>query len=188
MRPKKKDPQAEEIDLIEPISKTKLKAEADALQDIGVKLVALPNSKLSQLDLPERLIDAIAEAKRITANGATRRQKQYIGSLMRDIDVAPIIEQMEKWEGKNTAENAYFHSLERWRTRLIEDEGALSDLIQEYPNIDSQQIRTLIRNARREASLAKPPKSSRELFKLLREVTTDAQDSDSSAETFEEDL
>ena len=82
MRPKKKDPQAEEIDLIEPISKTKLKAEADALQDIGVKLVALPNSRLSQLDLPERLFDAIAEAKRITANGATRRQKQYIGSAL----------------------------------------------------------------------------------------------------------
>ena len=100
MRPKKKDPNAEEVDLIEPISKTKLKAEADALQEIGVKLVALPNSKLTQLDLPERLVDAINEAKRITANGATRRQKQYIGSLMREIDVAPIVEQMEKWEGK----------------------------------------------------------------------------------------
>ena len=60
--------------------------------------------------------------------------------------------------------------------------------MQQYPNIDSQQIRTLIRNARREASLAKPPKSSRELFKLLREVTTDSQDGDSSAESFEEDL
>ena len=171
MRPKKKDPNAEEVDLIEPISKTKLKAEADALQEIGVKLVALPNSKLTQLDLPERLVDAINEAKRITANGATRRQKQYIGSLMREIDVAPIVEQMEKWEGKNTAENAYFHNLERWRARLLEDEDALSEFIQQYPNVDSQQIRTLIRNARREASANKPPKSSRELFKLLRELT-----------------
>jgi ribosome-associated protein len=177
MRPKKKDPSAEEIDLIEPISKTKLKAEADALQEIGVKLVALPNSKLIQLDLPERLVDAINEAKRITANGATRRQKQYIGSLMREIDVAPIVEQMEKWEGKNTAENAYFHNLERWRARLIEDEGALSEFIQQHPNVDSQQIRTLIRNARREASANKPPKSSRELFKLLREITGESQSS-----------
>ncbi len=176
MRPKKIDPNAEEVDLIEPISKTKLKAEADAQQELGVKLVALPNSKLSQLDLPERLVDAIHEAKRITANGATRRQKQYIGSLMREIDIAPIVEQMEKWEGKNTAENAYFHNLERWRTRLIEDESVLAEFIQQYPNIDSQQIRTLIRNARREASLAKPPKSSRELFKLLREITSDVQD------------
>jgi ribosome-associated protein len=177
MRPKKIDPNAEEVDLIEPISKTKLKAEADALQEIGVKLVALPNSKLTQLDLPERLVDAINEAKRITANGATRRQKQYIGSLMREIDVAPIVEQMEKWEGKNTAENAYFHNLERWRACLIEDEGALSEFIQQYPHVDSQQIRTLIRNARREASANKPPKSSRELFKLLREITGESQSS-----------
>ena len=186
MRPKKKDPNAEEVDLIEPISKTKLKAEADALQEIGVKLVALPNSKLTQLDLPERLVDAINEAKRITANGATRRQKQYIGSLMREIDVAPIVEQMEKWEGKNTAENAYFHNLERWRARLIEDEGALSEFIQQYPNVDSQQIRTLIRNARREASANKPPKSSRDLFKLLREITADSQTGESSEDAYEE--
>jgi ribosome-associated protein len=186
MRPKKIDPNAEEVDLIEPISKTKLKAEADAQQELGVKLVALPNSKLSQLDLPERLADAIHEAKRITANGATRRQKQYIGSLMREIDIAPIVEQMEKWEGKNTAENAYFHNLERWRTRLIEDESVLAEFIQQYPNIDSQQIRTLIRNARREASLAKPPKSSRELFKLLREITSDVQDTSLADNVFEE--
>ena len=179
MRPKKIDPNAEEVDLIEPISKTKLKAEADAQQELGVKLVALPNSKLALLDLPERLLDAINESKRITANGATRRQKQYIGSLMREIDVAPIIEQMEKWEGKNMAENAYFHNLERWRTRLIEDESAFSEFINQHPNIDSQQVRTLIRNARREASLAKPPKSSRELFKLLREITSGGQDTSS---------
>lgn len=176
MRPKKIDPNVEEVDLIEPISKTKLKAEADAQQELGVKLVALPSSKLALLDLPERLLDAINESKRITANGATRRQKQYIGSLMREIDIVPIVEQMEKWEGKNTAENAYFHNLERWRARLIEEEGAFSEFINQYPNIDSQQVRTLIRNARREASLAKPPKSSRELFKLLREITSGSQD------------
>ncbi|MEY3651639.1 MAG: hypothetical protein RLZZ351_1004 [Pseudomonadota bacterium] len=158
MKPKKTHSQAAEEDLIEPISKTKLKAEADAQQEIGVKLVALPASKLAQ-------------AKRITANGAIRRQKQYIGSLMRDIDVTPIVEQMQKWEGKNTAENAYFHQLENWRTRLIADENALSEFMGMYPNVDSQQIRTLIRNARREASSNKPPKSSRELFKLLREIT-----------------
>jgi ribosome-associated protein len=95
---------------------------------------------------------------------------------MREIDVAPIVEQLEKWEGKNTAENAYFHNLERWRTRLIDDEKALSDFMAQYPNVDSQQIRALIRNARKEASLNKPPKSSRELFKLLREATSQSDD------------
>jgi ribosome-associated protein len=178
MKPKKTDSIIAEEDLIEPISKTKLKAEADAMQEIGVKLVALPTSKLSQLELPERLVDAINEAKRITANGAIRRQKQYIGTLMRDIDVAPIVEQMQKWEGKNSTENAYFHQLENWRNRLITDENAISDFMGTYPNVDSQQIRTLIRNARREQSMNKPPKSSRALFKLLREITTDHQNSD----------
>jgi ribosome-associated protein len=187
MRPKKIDPNAEEVDLIEPISKTKLKAEADAQQELGVKLVALPNSKLALLDLPERLVDAINESKRITANGAIRRQKQYIGSLMREIDVGPIVEQMEKWEGKNTAENAYFHNLERWRARLIEEEIAFSEFIIQHPNIDSQQVRTLIRNARREADLAKPPKSSRELFKLLRDITSGSQETSNIDDAVEND-
>ena len=169
MRPKKKN---EEADLVEQISKTKLKAEADALQAIGVKLIDLPNNKLAKLDLSERLLDAIHEAKRITANGAIRRQRQYIGTLMREIDVAPIVEQLEKWEGKNTAENAYFHQLEQWRNRLINDEQALSEFVELHPSVDTQQIRTLIRNARREAASNKPPKSSRELFKLLREITS----------------
>lgn len=187
MRPKKIDPNAEEVDLIEPISKTKLKAEADAQQELGVKLLALPNSKLALLDLPERLVDAINESKRITANGAIRRQKQYIGSLMREIDVGPIVEQMEKWEGKNTAENAYFHNLERWRARLIEEESAFSEFIIQHPNIDSQQVRTLIRNARREADLAKPPKSSRELFKLLRDITSGSQETSNIDDAVEND-
>lgn len=159
----------------EPISKTKRKAAMDELQDIGVTLVGLPKEKLNKLNLPEVLLDAVNEAKRITANGATRRQAQYIGRLMRNVDTAPILEQLQRWEGKNTAENAYFHRLENWRTRLIADENSLSEFLQEYPGIDTQQIRTLIRNARREEVASKPPKSSRELFKLLREVTASAQ-------------
>jgi len=167
----------------EPVSKTKRKAAMDELQDIGVTLVGLPKDKLNKLDLPEILLDAVNEAKRITANGATRRQAQYIGRLMRNVDIAPIIEQLARWDGKNTAENAYFHRLENWRTRLIADENSLSEFLVEYPGIDTQQIRTLIRNARREESLNKPPKSSRELFKLLREVTAASQQASESADT-----
>lgn len=81
-------------------SKTRLKAEADAAQEIGRQLVALPKDKLKKLQLEESLLDAIAEAKRITANGAIRRQMQYIGRLMRDTDLSPIVEQLQKWEGK----------------------------------------------------------------------------------------
>ena len=165
-------------DDLEPISKTKRKAAMDALQDLGVTLVDLPKDKLAKLDLPETLLDAIKEAKKITANGAIRRQMQYIGRLMRDIDTAPIVEQLQRWDGKNAAENAHFHRLERWRDRLIGEENVLSEWMQAYPQTDAQQLRTLIRNARREHLANKPPKSSRELFKLLREIVGDQIDSD----------
>lgn len=164
--------QKNEPDELEPISKTKRKAAMDELQDIGVRLIELSKDKLAKLDLPETLLDAIKEAKRITANGASRRQRQYIGSLMRNVDVAPILEQFEKWDGKNNEENAYFHRLENWRSRLINEDNALAEFMSEHPNIETQQIRTLIRNAKREQAQNKPPKSSRELFKLLREITS----------------
>lgn len=152
------------------LSKTKLKAEADAAQAIGQKLVELPKDKLLKLALPEAIVDAVLEAKRITANGAIRRQRQYLGRLMRDIDTAPIEEQLQKWEGKHQEENARFHAMERWRTRLMADSEAVSGFIEAYPHVDSQRLRTLIRNAQREAAANKPPKSSRELFKLIRET------------------
>ncbi|MFJ5445949.1 ribosome biogenesis factor YjgA [Methylobacillus methanolivorans] len=156
---------------IEPISKTKRKAEADAQQAIGVTLVGLPKDKLAKLELPEALLDAVNEAKRINSNGALRRQMQYLGRLMRDIDTAPIVDQLQRWEGSHNEENARFHRLEQWRTRLLEDEAALAEFINEYPNTEAQQIRNLIRNARREHAADKPPKSSRELFKLIRGIT-----------------
>jgi ribosome-associated protein len=154
-----------------PISKTKLKAGADAAQHIGKKLIDLSKDRLIKLDLPEALFDAVMEAKRLTANGAVRRQLQYLGRLMRDVDSAPIVEQLQKWEGKNNEENARFHVLERWRTRLIAEPDALQEFLVSFPQADIQQLRTLIRNAQREEAAQKPPKSSRELFKLLREVT-----------------
>lgn len=155
---------------LEPISKTKRKAEMDALQDLGVKLTELPTALLAKLNLPEKLLEAVKETKRITANGALRRQRQYLGSLMREVETAPIIDQIKRWEGKHTEENAHFHQLERLRTRLLEEPDTLSKFLQDYPQADSQQIRTLIRNHHRELANNKPPKSSRELFKLIREI------------------
>jgi ribosome-associated protein len=171
------DPEADE-----PISKTKLKAEADAAQNIGKKLIDLSKDRLIKLNLPETLFDAVMEAKRLTANGAVRRQLQYLGRLMRDVDSTPIIEQLQKWEGKNNEENARFHVLERWRTRLIAEPNALQEFLASFPQADIQQLRTLIRNAQREEAAQKPPKSSRELFKLIREVSEAANPAETSDE------
>jgi ribosome-associated protein len=162
------------------ISKTQRKAEADAQQMVGKKLIALPNDRLKKLNLAESLYEAIIEAKRLTANGAVRRQLQYIGRLMRNTDIEPIEEQLSRWDGKNSEENARFHALERWRDRLIEEStttqsNVLQEFVTHYPHVEIQQIRTLSRNAQKEQSANKPPKSSRELFKLLREITEDGQ-------------
>ena len=170
-----------------PISKTKLKAEADVAQSIGKKLIALSKDRLIKLELPETLFDAVMEAKRLTANGAIRRQLQYLGRLMRDVDSAPIVEQLEAWEGKNTQENARFHTMERWRTRLITEPAALQEFLTKYPQIDIQQFRTLIRNAQKEEVAQKPPKSSRELFKLIREVSDIEELNEDSSEDSAED-
>jgi len=159
------------------VSKTKLKAEADAQQAIGKKLIDLPKDRLAKLTLPESLLDAVLEAKRITSNGATRRQLQYIGRLMRDIDTAPIVEQLSRWEGKHNEESARFHLLERWRDRLLGDSSSsvLQEFVALYPQVEIQQLRTLIRNAQKEQLANKPPKSSRELFKLLRETSENSE-------------
>jgi ribosome-associated protein len=153
----------------EPLSKTKRKAAMQALQDLGEELIALNKERLAQLTLPELLLDAVKEAQRTTAHGALARQKQYIGKLMREIDTAPISDQLQRWKGTHQAENAHFHQLEKLRARLLQDDDALAEYLRAHPTADSQQLRTLIRNARREADVGKPPKSSRELFKLLRE-------------------
>lgn len=159
----------DEITDQEPLSKTKRKAAMQDLQDLGEELIGLNKTRLAQLNLPEILLEAVKEAQRITSNGAIARQKQYIGKLMREIDTAPIADQLARWKGSHQEENAHFHRLEKLRERLISDDTTLSDYLRDHPDADSQQLRTLIRNARKEADAGKPPKSSRELFKLLRE-------------------
>jgi ribosome-associated protein len=185
-KPKKTAKETESIQTIVsdeplPISKTKLKAEADAQQALGVRLCELPKDKLAKLDLPEALLIAVVESIKITANGAMRRHRQYLGRLMRDIDTAPIEEQLARWDGKHTAENAYFHGLERWRDRMIADANVLQEFLALYPGTDIQQLRTLIRNAQKELAANKPPKSSREIFKLLREITQPRHTEDNQA-------
>lgn len=154
----------------DPPSKSQLKRESTALQDLGEALVALPADRLKRLDLPDNLRIAVNEARRITAHGALRRQYQYIGKVMRNIDPAPIRAQLEVFAGKSREHKAWLHGLERWRDRLLADGNALGELVAEHPDADIQQIRTLIRNALREREQSKPPRAFRELFRILREL------------------
>ena len=151
-------------------SKTQKKREAEGLQDIGRELVGLSKEQLAKFDLPDNLMSAILEAQRITSNGAIRRQMQFIGKLMRTIDAEPIVDLLARIKGESDAAKAEFHQLERWRERLLTSPDALTEWLAQHPGSDAQQLRTLIRNAAREAEQNKPPKSSRELFRVLRDT------------------
>lgn len=153
-----------------PPSKTKIKKQMHELRDLGKELTELGKDQLAQLDIPENLRDAIREMKSINKFGAQRRQMQYIGKLMRDVDTAPILAKLDGWKGKSQHHIAYMHQLERWRDRLMENDSALTELLAAHPEADAQRLRTLIRNAQKEMEAGKPPKNYREIFQVLREI------------------
>ena len=152
------------------LSKTKKKEQSHALQKLGAALVDLSKERLATLALPEALREAIREAQRITAHEGRRRQMQYIGKLMRDVDPAPIQERFDAWNGQSKAEVARQHGMERLRERLIADDAALTEFAIKHPGVDLQALRNLIRNARKEAAEGRPPKYSREIFKIIRDA------------------
>ncbi len=140
------------------------------LQALGAALVELPDSQLNKMQLGERLLQAILEAKAIRSHEAKRRQMQYIGRLMREVDAAPIRAQLAEVEGHSAQANARHRRLEAWRERLVGDDGALTAFAAEYPGAELQLLRTLIRNARKESAEGKPPRAYRELFRVLKQI------------------
>ena len=157
----------------QPPSKSSRKRDMTALQNLGAQLVDLNEQQLGSMQLPEDLLEAVLEAKRLTKHEAKRRQLQYIGRVMRDTDADPIRERLEEWRGQGREHTAQLHNLERWRDELLAGDPALERFLGQYPGADSQKLRSLIRNARREQGAALPPKSYRELFRVLRDMTTE---------------
>ena len=141
-----------------------------ALQELGAKLVALNTQQLASMQLPDALLEAVVEAQRLAKHEARRRQMQYIGRLMRELDAAPIRERLAQWQGQDRARTAQLHAIERWRDRLLAEEPALAHFLDAHPHADSQKLRALIRSARREQGASLPPRSYRELFRILRET------------------
>ncbi|MGH8631123.1 MAG: ribosome biogenesis factor YjgA, partial [Burkholderiales bacterium] len=129
-------------------SKTQRKREMHALQALGETLAALPLERLAQLDLPEVLRDALMHARQISKWGARRRQMQYIGKLMREVDATAIRNRLDAWQSAAAREASRLHQIERWRDRLLENESALGELLERHPRADVQRLRSLIRNAR----------------------------------------
>lgn len=161
--------------LNERASKTQKKKEMHALQVLGEELVALSAERVAKIPMPEDLREAVRDAQRMTKHEAKRRQMQYIGRLMRDVDAAPIRAALDALQGASVAENARLHRLERLRSRLLEDEQVLSEIATGFPGADLQQLRVLRRNALKEQEQGKPLKNYRELFRVLRDLEGESQ-------------
>ena len=158
-------------DLERPKSKSQLKREVNALQDLGAAIVKLGAKDLTKIPLPDSLANAINEARRLNSHSAMRRQMQYIGRLMRDVDPKPIQQALDAIRLCGQQSSARFHAIEHWRDRLIsEGQPALNEFICQNPQADRQQLRQLMLNASKEAKLEKPPKSARSLFRLLKDI------------------
>lgn len=157
-----------ETDGVDKISKTKRKQQMLELQDLGEELVALSKDALKKTPMSDELREAIKEYQRIPTHGAHRRQMQYIGKIMRNEDTAPIIEKLKQLKGSSTAATALLHRIERYRTEMIAKDEAITQFLSDFPAVDAQPLRALVRNARKEAEQAKPPKAYRELFQLIK--------------------
>lgn len=153
-----------------PLSKSQRKRDALALQALADELIGLSPAQLESVPIPEDVRDAVMSARQLS-RGAYRRQVRYLGRLLRDIDVDPIRHAVDAWRSASHEDKARLKRLERWRARLMEEgDGAVAQLLEEYPGADAQQLRQLLRNAHKEHEAGRPPRSYRQLFRFLREL------------------
>jgi len=154
-------------------SKSELKRQMSELQKLGEQLVAEARDRVKRVPMPEDVRDAILMCQTITNHEGRRRQMQFVGKMMRKLDeeeVAVIQRTIDSWKGASKSETAALHALERRREKLLADDTELTRLLEAHPELDVQQLRTLIRNARKEQAENKPPKAYREIFQILKEI------------------
>lgn len=166
-RKNQKAPWEEEEEIIW-VSKTEMKNDMEELQKLGEELVGLRPSALDKFPLTDDLREAINDAQRFK-NEAKRRQLQYIGKLMRNLDPEPIQAALDKFRNKHSQATAELHKIEQLRDKLIEQgDSVLNEILQAYPQADRQRLRQLYLQANREKKANKPPKAYREIFQLLK--------------------
>ena len=150
-------------------SKTLRKQQMEELQTLGEELVALSIDRIKRIDIPDELRDAVREAQRMTRHDeAKRRQMQYIGKLMRNVEVEPIRAALALVRGESAGETAKLHRLERLRSELLADEKVAGEIAELYPAVDLQHLRSLRRAALKEQANNRPPRSYRAIFQLLK--------------------
>ncbi len=154
------------------VSKTQRKNECNELQSLGEALITLSNEELNKFNLPEILYKAVLDARKIRQHGALKRQRQYIGKLMRDADAEDIANRLEQIRHKHDLNNVHFKRIEQWRDRILEaGDKAIDELLTEFTQADRQYLRQLHRNYLKEAKQNKPPAAARQIFKYIRELS-----------------
>lgn len=167
-------PQEEEDDEIIWVSKSEIKRDAEALKKLGAELVALSKTQLERIPLDEQLLEAILLAQKIKREGL-RRQLQLIGKLLRARDPEPITTTLDKLKNRHNQQVVLLHKLEDLRERLVTgDDTVTEEAVALFPHLDRQQLRALIRNAKKEREGNKPPKAYRQLFQYLKELAESA--------------
>jgi len=155
-------------------SRSQNRREALEVLALGETLVSLTPAQLARLPIPEDLLEHIEYSKRITAHGARKRQLAFLAKQMRreeDVTLEAIRDALEANSATSKRSVALMHRIERWRERLLaEGDAALAELLEEFPDADRQQLRTLVRNALAEQAKNKPPRAFREIFQVLREL------------------
>jgi ribosome-associated protein len=159
-----------------PVSKSARKREAERLQVVGRALTELKAADLDAIAeahpraLPEKLRQAIADYQRFPSHGARRRQLQFIGRLMRDIDLEPLQAALDTLHGQSAHARYEFHQLERWRERLLAEPEALTDYLNQHPGVDAQELRQHIADVHKAGSEERQRHAARALFRFLREA------------------
>jgi ribosome-associated protein len=154
-------------------SKSELKRQSTALQKLGEDLVAEARDRVKRVPMPEDVREAILECQQIKDHEGRRRQMQFVGKKMRTLDedeIAAIQRTLDSWRGASKAETAALHALEKKREKLLANDAALTELLEQNPQLEAQHLRTLIRNARKEQAENKPPKAYREIYQILKEL------------------
>ncbi len=164
-------------DELEPKSKSQIKREMDALQQIGRQLTELKTAQLAEVPISESLKEAIDLYNKVQHKEARRRQMQYIGKLMRAEDEQAIQEVLERFDTSSRAHAQALHQLEAWRERLIEGgNDEITAFVAAHPHVEIQQLRQWVRKAKKDKDTGKNTGAAKKLFQFLREVQESQQD------------
>lgn len=152
-------------------SKTQLKREAQALLDIGKKLLELKDAELARIPMTDELRKEVMQGRGIKAFAARKRHLKFLGRLLREQDSEAVVAAVTEIEAARNGETVQFHRMEKWRDRLMEEgDGAMQEWINTYPDSDWRKLRDVLRQARKEHDQGKPPTAFKQLFRLIRET------------------